>query len=385
MEVYLDNSATTRVTADVAELMTHIMTEDYGNPSSMHNKGFEAEKYLREARETFAGILKVSEKEIFFTSGGTEADNMAIIGGALANRRAGNHIITTEIEHPAVSECFDFLEKNGFSVTRLKVDRNGQISLSELSDAIRDDTILVSVMYVNNEIGACEPIAEAGRIIKERNRNIFFHVDAVQAFGKYRIYPARLGIDALSISSHKIHGPKGVGVLYIRDKAKITQTVFGGGQQRGMRSGTENVPGIAGMALAAKNCYADFDEDIRKLYELKKFFVDGIRLIPDTIVNGLTDENSAPHVVSVSFDGISKSEVLLHALEERGIYVSSGSACASNKPAISATLRAIGVERNLLTSTIRFSFSRFTTKEELEYVLSALGEILPQLKKYRPR
>ena len=385
MEVYLDNSATTRVTADVAELMTHIMTEDYGNPSSMHNKGFEAEKYLREARETFAGILKVSEKEIFFTSGGTEADNMAIIGGALANRRAGNHIITTEIEHPAVSECFDFLEKNGFSVTRLKVDRNGQISLFELSDAIRDDTILVSVMYVNNEIGACEPIAEAGRIIKERNRNIIFHVDAVQAFGKYRIYPARLGIDALSISSHKIHGPKGVGVLYIRDKAKITQTVFGGGQQRGMRSGTENVPGIAGMALAAKNCYAAFDEDIRKLYELKKFFVDGIRLIPDTIVNGLTDENSAPHVVSVSFDGISKSEVLLHALEERGIYVSSGSACASNKPAISATLRAIGVEKNLLTSTIRFSFSRFTTKEELEYVLAALGEILPQLKKYRPR
>ena len=310
---------------------------------------------------------------------------MAIIGGALANRRAGNHIITTEIEHPAVSECFDFLEKNGFSVTRLKVDRNGQISLFELSDAIRDDTILVSVMYVNNEIGACEPIAEAGRIIKERNRNIIFHVDAVQAFGKYRIYPARLGIDALSISSHKIHGPKGVGVLYIRDKAKITQTVFGGGQQRGMRSGTENVPGIAGMALAAKNCYAAFDEDIRKLYELKKFFVDGIRLIPDTIVNGLTDENSAPHVVSVSFDGISKSEVLLHALEERGIYVSSGSACASNKPAISATLRAIGVEKNLLTSTIRFSFSRFTTKEELEYVLAALGEILPQLKKYRPR
>lgn len=385
MEVYLDNSATTRVTEDVAALMMHIMTTDYGNPSSMHNKGFEAEKYLREARDTFAGLLKVTEKEIFFTSGGTEADNMAIIGAALANKRRGNHIITTQIEHPAVLESFDFLEKNGFRVTYLPVDENGLVSLEALQEAICDETILVSVMYVNNEIGACEPIAEIGKIIKERNKDIIFHVDAVQAFGKYRIYPAKLGIDALSISSHKIHGPKGVGVLYIKDKARIVSTVFGGGQQRGMRSGTENVPGIAGMTLAAKNCYADFDNEIAKLYELKKYFVSEVSKIDDTIVNGLTDENSAPHVVSVSFGGIAKSEVLLHALEERGIYVSSGSACASNKPAISSTLKAIGVAKELLSSTIRFSFSRFTTKEELDYTLEALNAILPQLRKYRPR
>lgn len=385
MEVYLDNSATTAVTKDVAELMTKIMTEDYGNPSSMHQKGFEAEKYIREAKETFASILKVNKDEIFFTSGGTEADNMAIIGAALANKRRGKHIITTSIEHPAVLESFAFLENNGFEVTHLSVDKNGLVKLDELREALRDDTILVSVMYVNNEIGACEPIAEIGKIIKEKNSAIVFHVDAVQAFGKYRIWPSRQNIDLLSISSHKIHGPKGVGVLYIKDKTKIISTVFGGGQQKGMRSGTENVPGIAGMTLAAKNCYADFDEDIKNLYELKRFFVERVSMIEGSIVNGLTDENSAPHVVSVSFEGIAKSEVLLHSLEERGIYVSSGSACASNKPAISATLKAIGVKKELLSSTIRFSFSRFTTREELEYTLAALEEILPQLRKYRPR
>ena len=385
MEAYLDNSATTMVTKDVADLVYTVMTNDYGNPSSMHQKGVDSEKYIREAREIFANILKVSEKEIFFTSGGTESDNWAIIGGALANQRRGKHIITTAIEHPAVLESMKYLEDMGFSVTRLPVNKYGQVEEETLKAALREDTILVSIMYVNNEIGSVMPIANLGRIIKEYNKDILFHVDAVQAFGKYKIYPHKENIDLLSISSHKIHGPKGVGVLFVKEKTKIRTLAVGGGQQKGMRSGTENVPGIAGMAKAAKLLYDGFDEDINRMYELKEYFINEIKAIEGTTVNGLTDRGSAPHVVSVSFEGITRSEVLLHALEEKGIYVSSGSACASNHPSISGTLQSIGVKRELLSSTIRFSFSIFTTKEELDYTLDAIKALLPVLRRYRPR
>lgn len=385
MEIYLDNSATTMVRPEVAKLMYEIMTKDYGNPSSMHIKGVQAERYLREAKEIFAGILKVSEKEIFFTSGGTEGDNMAIIGAALAGRRRGRHIITTVIEHPAVLESCAFLEKNGFEVTYLPVNAAGQVEPDTLKASLRDDTILVSVMYVNNEIGAIEPVSELGRIIKEYNKDIPFHVDAVQAFGKFRIHPYKENIDMLTMSSHKIHGPKGVGAIFIKDKTKIQPIALGGGQQKGMRSGTENVPGIAGMAMAAKELYDKFDEDVNRLYELKEYFVREITGIEGATVNGLTGRDSAPHVVSVSFDGITKSEVLLHALEDKGIYISSGSACSSNKPSLSSTLKAIGVKNDLLYATLRFSFSVFTTKEELEYTINAVKELLPVLRKYRPR
>ena len=385
MEIYLDNSATTMVRPEVAKLMYEIMTKDYGNPSSMHIKGVQAERYLREAKEFFAGILKVSEKEIFFTSGGTEGDNMAIIGAALAGRRRGKHIITTVIEHPAVLESCAFLEKNGFGVTYLPVNAAGQVEPDTLKASLRDDTILVSVMYVNNEIGAIEPVSELGRIIKEYNKDILFHVDAVQAFGKFRIHPYKENIDMLTMSSHKIHGPKGVGAIFIKDKTKIQPIALGGGQQKGMRSGTENVPGIAGMAMAAKELYDKFDEDVNRLYELKEYFVREITGIEGATVNGLTGRDSAPHVVSVSFDGITKSEVLLHALEDKGIYISSGSACSSNKPSLSSTLKAIGVKNDLLYATLRFSFSVFTTKEELEYTINAVKELLPVLRKYRPR
>lgn len=385
MEAYLDNSATTMVTNDVADLMYTIMTKDYGNPSSMHQKGVDAEKYIREAKEIFANLLKASDKEIFFTSGGTESDNWAIIGSAIANQRRGKHIITSGIEHPAVLESFAFLEEQGFEVTRLSVNEYGQVEPQTLKTALREDTILVSIMYVNNEIGSVMPIAELGRIIKEFNKDIIFHVDAVQAFGKYKIYPHKENIDLMSISSHKIHGPKGVGVLFVKEKIKIRSTAFGGGQQRGMRSGTENVPGIAGMARAAKHLYDKFEEDIDRMYELKEYFVKEVSLIEGTTVNGLTGRDSAPHVVSVSFEGITKSEVLLHALEEKGIYVSSGSACASNHPSISSTLQSIGVRRDLLSATIRFSFSIFTTKEELDYTLEAIKALLPVLRRYRPR
>ena len=339
-EIYLDNSATTAVYPQVVELMSRIMLDDYGNPSSKHNKGVEAEHYVTQAKETLASILKCDKKEILFTSGGTESDNTALIGCAMANKRRGSHIITTMIEHPAVLETTVFLEKNGFEVTYLPVDSTGCVKLEALREALRPETILVSIMYANNEVSAVEPIAEAAQLVKEYNPEIIFHTDAVQAFGKYRIIPKKENIDLMSVSSHKLHGPKGVGFLYIKDKTKINPIIFGGGQQKGMRSGTENVPGIAGMALAAKLCYENFDEKIEKLYELKEYFVEKVLEIPGTTFNGKRGHEGTPHVISISFEDV-RSEVLLHALEDKGIYVSSGSACSSNKPALSGTLKAV--------------------------------------------
>ena len=389
MEVYLDNSATTRVLPEVAELMTKIMCEDYGNPASLHMKGVQAEQYLRYARETLAGLLKVSEKEIFFTSGGTESDNMALIGCAFANRRRGTHLITTQIEHPAVLQTMHYLEQEGFRVTYLPVDGSGRISLEDLKKAMTQDTVLVSVMHTNNEIGALQPIAEAGALIKKMNPDTLFHVDAVQGFGKARIYPRRMGIDLLSASGHKIHGPKGIGLLYIGDRVKIRPIIYGGGQQMNLRSGTDNVAGAAGMAKAAELLYAHYDEDMERLYRCKRHFMDGVRRIDGVRINGLLPdspdgEGTAPHIVSVSVSGV-RSEVLLHALEEKGIYVSAGSACAARKPQPSATLRALGVEPWMLESTVRFSFSVYTTIEEIDYTLQTMYDKIPMLRKYTRR
>lgn len=381
MEIYLDNSATTAVHPDVVKLMSKIMLEDYGNPSSKHNKGVQAERYLNEAGETLASILKCDKKELLYTSGGTESDNMAFIGTALANKRRGNHIITTMIEHPAILETTVFLEKNGFEITYLPIDATGRVSLEALKEALKPETILVSIMYANNEVSIVEPIAEAAAMVKEYNHEIIFHTDAVQAFGKYRIIPKRENIDLMSVSAHKLHGPKGVGFLYIKDKTKINPIIFGGGQQKGMRSGTENVPGIAGMALAAKLCYENFDEKIERLYELKEYFTDKVLEIQGTVFNGRRGHEGTPHVISISFENV-RSEVLLHALEDKGIYVSSGSACSSNKPALSGTLKAIGVKNNLLDSTIRFSLCTENTKEELDEVIIALNELVPMLRRY---
>lgn len=381
MNVYLDNSATTGCFPEVARLMCQIMTEDYGNPSSMHQKGVEAERYIKEAKEIIAKNLKVQEKEIVFTSGGTESDNMALIGCALANQRAGKHLITTIIEHPAVLNAMKHLEEEGFEVTYLPVDEHGRVRVADVEAALRPDTILVSVMHVNNEIGSVQPIAEIGALLKAQTHPVLFHVDAVQSYGKYFIYPKRMGIDLLSVSAHKIHGPKGVGFLYINEKVKIKPIVFGGGQQKGLRSGTENVPGIAGLGAAARLIYEGFSEKTERLYELRDWFCQEVTKIPDTTVNGLPGKESAPHVISVGFRGV-RSEVLLHALEDKGIYVSSGSACASNHPAVSATLKGIGVAKELLDSTIRFSLSVHTTKEELQYTINTLQELLPMLRRF---
>jgi cysteine desulfurase len=358
------------------------MCEDYGNPSSMHAKGVESEKYIRQAKEIIAKTLKVQEKEILFTSGGTESDNIALIGSAMANKRAGRHIITTRIEHPAILQTCAYLEEQGFEVTYLPVDNKGVIRLSDLEKSMRRDTIIVSIMHTNNEIGALEPIEAAGELIKRMNPNTLFHVDAVQGFGKFKIYPKRMNIDLLSVSAHKIHGPKGVGFLYINEKAKVRPIIFGGGQQKGMRSGTENVPGIAGMAMAVEKIYEDFDAKTDYLYAIKDHFVNGVSQIEGIKLNGpYNDREGAPHVVSVSIQGI-RSEVMLHALEEKGIYVSAGSACASNKPAISATLKAIGVEKQYLDSTLRFSFSLYTTMDEIDYTIGCMQELIPMLRRY---
>lgn len=382
MEAYFDNSATTRVLDSVKDIVVKTMTEDYGNPAAKHRKGMEAEQYIREARKIIADSMKVQEKEILFTSGGSESNNMALICTAWANQRAGKHIISTAIEHPSVYNPLGVLEELGFEVTILPVDHDGHISLKELEEAIRPDTILVSTMYVNNEVGAVEPVEEISRVIKAKNPSALYHVDAIQAYGKYVIRPKKQGIDLLSVSSHKIHGPKGVGFLYIRSGVKIKPLIYGGGQQAGMRSGTENVPGVAGFGAAVKEMYTDHAEKIQKLIGLKDYMTDRLGEIEGTMINSKKGEASAPQIVSVSFEGV-RSEVLLHALEDKGIYVSSGSACSSNHPGISGTLKGIGVAQKLLDSTIRISFSIFNTKEEVDYTIDVLKELVPVLRRYQ--
>ena len=381
MEIYLDNSATTRCFDEVAAFMMKIMCEDYGNPSSLHRKGVQAENYIRQAQGIIAKNLKVNEKEILFTSGGTESDNLAIRGCAYANCRAGRHLITTQIEHPAVLQTMKSLEEEGFRVTYLPVDERGCIRLEDLQRAITGETILVSIMHTNNEIGSLQPIAQAGALIKKINPRILFHVDAVQGYGKFRIYPKRMNIDLLSVSGHKIHGPKGVGFLYVDEKVKIKPIVFGGGQQNGLRSGTDNVPGVAGMAKAVEMVYANLDTEVEKLYQLKEAFVKGLEKLEGVTVNGCPGREGAPHVVSVSVQGV-RSEVMLHALEDKGIYVSAGSACSAHKPQPSKTLQAIGIDKELLGSTLRFSFSVFTTMEEVDYTLKTMYDIIPMLRRY---
>lgn len=392
MEAYLDNAATTKVSSSVKDIMVEALEINYGNPSSMHRKGIEAENYIKEAKDIIAKTIKVDPKEIIFTSGGTESNNFALIGAALANARSGKHIITTRFEHPSVHNPLLALEDMGFRISFIPVDHNGLIDMEYLLNEICDETIIVSIMYVNNEVGAIQDIASIAKQIKNKKSDIIFHVDAIQGFGKFKIYPKRENIDMMSVSGHKIHGPKGSGFLFIKDKLKIKPIIHGGGQQKGYRSGTENVPAIAGLAQAVKEIYENHDEKVAKLYELKQYFIEEVSSIEDTTVNAIFADQSdlsleerirktAPHVVSVSFAGI-RSEVLLHALEDKGVYVSAGSACASNHPSLSGSLQAIGLEGTLLESTLRFSFSINTTMEEIDYAITVLKDVVPKLRRY---
>lgn len=376
MEAYLDNSATTKCSKAATEKMVQLLQEDFGNPSSLHTMGQKAEKHVKEAKKKIARTLKAEEKEIIFTSGGTESNNLAVLGSAEANKRGGKRIITTSIEHPSVLQPMKHLEELGYEVIYLKADHEGIISLEELEEALNEETILVSIMHVNNEIGALEPLEAVSGLIQKKAPRALFHVDAIQSYGKFAIIPRKLGIDMLSVSGHKIHGPKGIGFLYIRDKTKIKPVLFGGGQQRGIRSGTENVPAIAGLGVAAQEAWENLAVNSAHMRELKESFIAKVTEIEGVTVNGKTGEDSAPHIVSVSVEGV-KSEVLLHSLEEKGVYISAGSACSSNKKTVSATLQSIGLPGKLLDSTVRFSFCGETSMEEIAYAVECMKEIIP--------
>ncbi len=382
MEAYLDNSATTRCREEVSQLVRETMLVDFGNPSSMHHKGVEAEQYMKKALKQIASTLKVPEREIYFTSGGTESDNWALIGSALANQRKGKHLIITAVEHPAVSSAAEFLEKQGFEISRLPVNKEGCVSLESLKKEIREDTILVSTMYVNNEIGSVQPVEEIGSWLKKEHPQVIYHVDAIQAYGKYRIHPSRMGIDLLAVSGHKIHGPKGIGFLYINSKIKISPIIFGGGQQNNMRSGTDNVAGAAGLGLAAEFIYRDLETKVDHMRKLKLRLAEGISAMEDTVLHGMDPAMGAPHILNASFLGV-RSEVLLHSLEDRGIYVSAGSACSTHKKSKSPTLEAISAGKDEKESAVRFSLCENTTEEEIDYTLDVIKELLPMLRRYR--
>lgn len=380
MEVYFDNSATTKVYDEVIDVVVKTMREDYGNPSSMHLKGLDAEHLVTGSAETISKVLKCLPEEIVFTSGGTESNNMAIIGTALAKKRSGKHIVVSSVEHASVSSVMQFLIREGYEITYIPSDEHGIVSPEAFADAVRDDTILVSCMHINNEIGSIMPIKEISRAIKAKNPNLYFHVDAIQSFGKIETIPKNLGADLMSVSGHKIHGPKGSGFLYIKKGSLIRPIIYGGGQQKNMRSGTENVPAIAGLGVAVEKTFENFDDKISHIRTVRNKLVNELTQLEEVYSN--TDiDNGAPHIASISFVGV-RAEVMLHSLEDKGIYVSSGSACSSNKSKESAVLSAIGLDKKRLESTLRFSFGEDNTEEEVDYAISTIKELLPMLRHY---
>ena len=373
MQVYLDNSATTRQYDQVTDTMIELMRETYGNPSSLHMMGVEAEKKVRASRKIFAQAIGASEEEVYFTSGGTESDNTVLAGVAESRKRSGKKIITTKVEHPAILEPARRLESMGYTVEYIGVDKQCRLNMEQLEAALTDDTILISIMGVNNETGTIMPMKEIAalkdRYNKEHKTDILLHSDAVQAFGKI---PMNLksdfrGVDFLSVSGHKIHGPKGIGGLYVRKGINLTPFMIGGGQERHMRSGTENTPGIAGFGKAMELMQADFAGRTERMAAARNFLLEGIRSeIKDVIIN--SPDDGAPSVLNVSFLG-TRGEVLLHTLETDEIYVSTGSACSSNKKGQSHVLEAMGLKFKEIEGAIRFSFSECNTMEEMEYTL----------------
>lgn len=380
--IYFDNAATTRAADEVAERVRYMLLENFGNPSAQSMMGVRAENELNDARKIMAKAINAMPEEIYFTSGGTEDDNWAIFGTAEGYKRSGKHIITTSIEHPAVSEPMERLRQKGWDITVLDVDKNGYIDLDALRDSIREDTVLVSIILVNNEVGTIQDAAAVGKLIKEKNPNTLFHVDAVQAFGKYPIDVRKMNIDMLSMSGHKIHGPKGVGFFYMKKGLKVRPIIYGGGQERGQRSATENTPGIAGLAKAVELAMENMDASHEKVMEVKRTLAEGIlRDIPKTHINGPSIEEASPYVLNVSFNGL-RSEVLLHSLEESEIYVSAGSACSSKKKGGSHVLRSLGLSEERIEGAVRFSFCRYNTVDEAAACLEILKEKTAFLRKY---
>lgn len=378
-EVYLDNSATTPVFPQVISIMNKVMQDEYGNPSSLHRRGTGAARIMEAARRTIAELLCVSNEEIFFTSGGTESNNLAIMGIARRNKRRGNHLVTTLIEHSSVLESFQQLEEEGFRVSYLLPDKDGIIEPSSVADTVCDQTILVSVMHVNNEIGTVQPVSQIAKAVKARNPNVAFHVDGVQSFAKLLLHPHDNRIDALSISAHKFHGPRGMGALYLRRGVLVDPLLRGGGHEKGFRAGTENTPGIAGMALAARLSCRDQQQKMKHLNSLKESIIAAItRGHPWVKVNGAEKERGAPHILNLSFPGL-KGELILHALEEYNVYVSTGSACHSHKNNPSHVLQALKLDERSMEGAIRISLSEQNTGEQIDYAVEALNKVIASL------
>ena len=377
MEVYFDNSATTKPYKEVAQVVYNTMLEAYGNPSSLHSMGKDAEDMLSSAREYLARTVNCTPKELYFTSGGTESDNLAIIGYAMANKKRGNKIISQKTEHKAVLESLAYLEKNGFEIVLLDTDLDGFIDVSLLEAEINENTLLVSIMYVNNETGAIMPVEEIASLTKKWGCAL--HVDAVQAYGKVDINVKKQGIDMLSLSAHKIHGPNGVGALYIKNGLKVNPVIYGGQQEGSIRSGTENLAGIMGFKKSAEITFSDMNKKCQDLEALKNYLKQSLECnIHDVVIN--SPENSVCNILNVSFVGV-KSEVLLHVLESKGIYVSTGSACNSKKNKYSYVLKSMGLKDNVIDSAVRFSFSEFNTKDEVDYTVNVLKKEVEILRK----
>lgn len=384
IEVYLDNSATTKPRKEVVDAMLEVLTDKYGNPSSLHTKGFEVEKLVKKARENVAKIFKCKPEEIIFTSGGTEANNIAIRGTVLANKNRGRHIITTKFEHSSVLNTYKALEEEGYRVTYLDINHDSFINLEHLEKSLDDETILVSIMQVNSEVGTIQPINEAVKIIRNKSKNAKIHVDAVQAYTKVDTDPYELDVDLMTVSSHKIHGPKGSGAIFIRKGTRVSGITFGGGQELDIRPGTENIPGIIGFGKAAEIEQATMKKDAQEIKRLRIDLENKIlSSIPDVVVNG-HKENRAPHILHVSFLGV-RGEVLLHALEAKGIYVATGSACSSHQHEPSHVLMAMGVGREGLDGAIRFSLSAFNTQKDIDYCVENLIPIVAGLRKFKRR
>ena len=362
MEIYLDNSSTTKPYPQVVDKMVQSLTEDYANPSAAHRKGVDVEKEIKVIRQHIARAVGANDKEIYFTSGGTESNNTVIRGVANLNKKRKNHIISTNIEHPSVLNTLKDLEEDGFEVTYLEVDKNGVIDFEEFKHAIKPTTCLVTIMHVNNEIGSIQPVKEIGKYLKSLDEKIYFHVDAIQSFGKIDFRPSKYNIDFMSVSGHKFHGPKGIGFMYVKSNSRIKPMLFGGGQESGVRSGTENVPGIYGIGEAVKVLFDDLNANIKKINSLKELLkTELLKKIDNIKVN--SPEDGVCHVLNISFIG-AKGEVLLHYLEQKGVYVSTGSACSAKKKG-SHVLNAIGLNPKEVEGTIRFSLSDMNTEEEI--------------------
>lgn len=375
MEIYLDNSATTKVCREAADAMTDMLINNYGNPSSLHRKGVEASMALEKARGYIADELSCSKDEIFFTTSGTTANNTAIFGAAAANKRKGNRIITTSLEHPSVNEAMKRLEQQGYEVIRLKPDSNGAFSPIQLMNAINQNTVLISVMAVNNEIGTINPITQLKTAVKRANSQAIIHVDAVQAFGKIPLNPSKAGIDLMTISSHKIHGPKGAGAVYVRKGLNITPYVVGGGQEKGVFSGTEAMPAIVGFGEAVR-CLPELTKEYEKVKRIRDSFIKDVTTIGGVHINSAPD--SLPYIINMSVLGV-PSQTMVNALSEKGIYISAGSAC--KKGHRSEVLSAIGLDPKFIDSAIRISLSRYTTADDMKQVTQAIDSIVKRIRR----